>query len=175
VAAVQRFDFFIRSKPLCGFALLNQPDFRVVWTGGEGLVAGRVRCGVWRSKCTVSSGSDARANFTLSSPMRKIHQAPFTCLEPDRELSNSSWMLLDLVMSKKNAADIRIDAIHSRAICDEIGERLRQVLKRESVGLPPRLQLLVDRLAELDGAAAPSIVPSFEDMLPRRELHSSSV
>jgi hypothetical protein len=34
---------------------------------------------------------------------------------------------------------------------------------------------LVDRLAELDGAAAPSIVPSFEDMLPRRELHSSSV
>ena len=133
-----------------------------------------VRCGVWRSKCTVSSGSDARANFTLSSPMRKIHQAPFTCLEPDRELSNSSWMLLDLVMSKKNAADIRIDAIHSRAICDEIGERLRQVLKRESVGLPPRLQLLVDRLAELDGAAAPSIVPCFEDMLPRRELHSSS-
>jgi hypothetical protein len=83
-------------------------------------------------------------------------------------------MLLDLVMSKKNAADIRIDPIHSRAICDEIGERLRQVLKRESVGLPPRLQLLVDRLAELDGAAALSIVPSFEDMLPRRELHSSS-
>jgi hypothetical protein len=107
--------------------------------------------------------------------MRKIHQAPFTCLEPDRELLNPSWMLLDLVMSKKNAADIRIDPIHSRAICDEIGERLRQVLKREPVGLPPRLQLLVDRLAELDGAAAPSIVPSFEDMLPRRELHSSSV
>jgi hypothetical protein len=83
-------------------------------------------------------------------------------------------MLLDLVMSKKNA-DIRIDPIHSRAICDEIGERLRQVLKRESVGLPPRLQLLVDRLTELDGAASPSIIPSFEDMVPRRELHSSSV
>jgi hypothetical protein len=104
----------------------------------------------------------------------KIHQAPFTCLEPDREQFDPSWML-DLVMSKKNAADIRIDHIHSRAICDEIGERLRQALKRESVGLPPQLQLLVDRLAELDGAAAPSIVPSFDDMLPRRELHSSSV
>src|SRR5882724_1083562 len=141
---------------------------------GRSCPPGRVQCRVWRSKCTVSSGGDARANFTLSSPMRKIHQAPFTCLEPDRELFNPSWMLLDLVMSKKNAADIRIDPIHSRAICDEIGERLRQVLKRESVGLPPRLQLLVDRLAELDGAAAPSIVPSFEDMLPRRELHSSS-
>jgi hypothetical protein len=83
--------------------------------------------------------------------------------------------MLDLVMSKKNAADIRIDHIHSRAICDEIGDRLRQALKRESVELAPRLQLLVDRLAELDGAAAPSIVPAFDDMLPRRELHSSSV
>jgi hypothetical protein len=140
----------------------------------EGLVGGRVQYGVWRSKCTVSSGGDAPANFTLSSPMRKIHQAPFTCLEPDRELFNPSWML-DLVMSKKNAADIRIDHIHSRAICDEIGERLRQALKRESVGLPPQLQLLVDRLAELDGAAAPSIVPSFDDMLPQREFRSSSV
>jgi hypothetical protein len=165
---------FLRSKLLCDFAPLNQPDFRIVSAGGEGVVAGRVQCGVWRSKCTASSCGEARADFTLSSPMRKIHQAPFTCLEPDRELSNPSWMLLDLVMSKKNAADIQIDPIHSRAICDEIGERLRQVLKRESVRLPPRLQLLVDRLAELDGAAAPSIVPSFEDMLPRRELHSSS-
>src|SRR5712671_4237579 len=154
---------------------LPQPTrFRDRMGRRERVVAGRVQCRVWRSKCTVSSGGDARADFTLSSPMRKIHQAPFTCLEPDRELLNPSWMLLDLVMSKKNAADITIDPIHSRAICDEIGERLRQVLKRESVGLPPRLQLLVDRLAELDGAAAPSIVPSFEEMLPRRELHSSS-
>jgi hypothetical protein len=139
----------------------------------EGLIAGRVRCGVWRSKCNVSTLAMHALVFTLSSPTRKIHQAPFTCLEPDRELFNPSWML-DLVMSKKNAADIRIDHMHSRAICDEIGERLRQALKRESVGLPPRLQLLVDRLAELDGAAAPSIVPSFDDMLPQRELHSSA-
>src|SRR5204863_9752014 len=76
--------------------------------GGEGLVAARVRCGIWRSKCTVSSGGEGRGDFTLSSPMRKIHQAPFTCSEPDGELINPSWMLLDLVMSKKNAADIRI-------------------------------------------------------------------
>jgi hypothetical protein len=88
---------------------------------------------------------------------------------------DSSWILLDLVMSKKNAADIRIDHIHSRAICDEIGERLRETLRREALELPPRLQLLVDRLAELDGRSAPSIVPSFEDMQPQRELHSSSV
>jgi hypothetical protein len=78
-------------------------------------------------------------------------------------------------MSKSNAANIRIDHIHSRAICDEIGERLREALRRESVELPPRLQLLVDRLAELDGEVAPSIIPSFEDMLPQRERRSSSV
>ena len=175
MAAVLALDFVTRSKPACGSALLNQPDFRIVWVGGKVLSAGECNTGFGgRSKCTVSSGSDARANFTLSSPMRKIHQAPFTCLEPDRELFNPSWML-DLVMSKKNAADIQIDHIHSRAICDEIGERLRQALKREPVGLPPQLQLLVNRLAELDGAAAPSIVPSFEEMLPQRELHSSSV
>ncbi len=101
--------------------------------------------------------------------------ALFTCLEPGRELLNSSWILLDLVMSKKNAADIRIDHIHSRAICDEIGERLRETLRRKALELPPRLQLLVDRLAEIEGRYTPSIVPSFEDMLPRRELHSSSV
>jgi hypothetical protein len=78
-------------------------------------------------------------------------------------------------MSKKNAADIRIDHIHSRAICDEIGDRLRVTLGREALELPPRLQMLVDRLAELDGSAAPSIAPSLEDMLPRRELRCSSV
>jgi hypothetical protein len=88
---------------------------------------------------------------------------------------NSRWISLGLVMSKKNAVDIRIDHIHSRAICDEIGERLRETLRREVLELPLRLQLLVDRLAELDGGSAPSIVPSFEDMVPRRELHSSSI
>jgi hypothetical protein len=122
----------------------------------------------------VSVGSDARANFYSFFTNAEIQLALFTCLEPGRELLNSSWILLDLVMSKKNAADIRIDHIHSRAICDEIGERLRETLRREALELPPRLQLLVDRLAELDGRSAPSIVPSFEDMLPRRELHSSS-
>jgi len=78
-------------------------------------------------------------------------------------------------MLKKNYGNIRIDHIHSRAICDEIGERLRETLRREAAALPPRLQLLIDRLAELDGEIAPSIVPSLEDMIPRRELRSSSV
>jgi hypothetical protein len=78
-------------------------------------------------------------------------------------------------MSKSSAANIRIDHIHSRAICDEIGERLREALRGESVELPRRLQLLVDRLAEFDGEAAPSIVPCYEDMVPQQESRSSSV
>ena len=113
--------------------------------------------------------------FTLFSPTRKSNWRYLPVWNLAGSLLDPSWILLDLVMSKKNAADIRIDHIHSRAICDEIGERLRETLGRKVLELPPRLQLLVDRLAELDGRSAPSIVPSFDDMLPRRELHSSSV
>jgi hypothetical protein len=103
-----------------------------------------------------------------------ILKALFTWLEPGRAFVDCSWILSDFVMSKMNAADIRIDHVHSRAICDEIGERLGQTLRRESVELPPRLQLLVARLAALDGEIAPSIVPACDDMLPQRKLHASS-
>jgi hypothetical protein len=119
--------------------------------------------------------SDARADFYSFFTNPKIQSALFTCLEPGGALLDSCWVSLDLVMLKKSCADIRIDHIHSRAICDEIGERLREALRRESAALPPRLQLLIDRLAELDREVAPSIVPSLEDMFPQRELHSSSV
>jgi hypothetical protein len=73
-------------------------------------------------------------------------------------------------MSIKSPADVQIDRIHIRAICDEIGDRLRVILRREITELPPTVQSLVDRLAELDYEIAPPIVPSLEDMLPRREL-----
>lgn len=51
---------------------------------------------------------------------------------------------------------------HILAICDEIGERLRYTL-RVDASLPPRLQLLLDRLAELD-CDAPSLVPNIEEI-----------
>jgi hypothetical protein len=73
-------------------------------------------------------------------------------------------------MSIKSPANVQIDRIHIRAICDEIGDRLRVILRREITELPRTLQSLVDRLAELDRETTPSIVPSLEDMLPRREL-----
>ena len=60
---------------------------------------------------------------------------------------------------------IEIDSSHCRAICDEIGERLRRILDREATALPPRLQLLLERLAEQDLVEAPSIAPSIDGMV----------
>jgi hypothetical protein len=62
-------------------------------------------------------------------------------------------------------ASIQIDGKHARAICDEIGERLRVRLKHDMpAALPPRLQELIERLAAADHDTAPSIVPSLDDL-----------
>ena len=55
---------------------------------------------------------------------------------------------------------IKIDRIHSRAITDEIGERLRMAHSLVSPELPPRIQRQLDQLRELDREESPSIVPS---------------
>jgi hypothetical protein len=65
-------------------------------------------------------------------------------------------------MPNENAAELVIDHTHCRAICDEIGDRLRDILKREASEVPPRLLELIDKLTELEHQ--PSIVPSIEDM-----------
>ena len=57
-----------------------------------------------------------------------------------------------------------ISSEHARAICAEIGDRLRFALRDDYADLPPRLRELVSRLAELD-YEAPSLVPSLEDMM----------
>jgi len=69
-------------------------------------------------------------------------------------------------MSDSNAAISQLDHTHCRAICDEIGERLREVLAREIPEIPPRLLALIDRLAQLDDA--PSIMPSIKEMTSPR-------
>jgi hypothetical protein len=61
--------------------------------------------------------------------------------------------------------ELNIDSIHSLAICDEIGERLRIMLRPDTGGLPVRLQILIDRLADQDRQSAPSIVPDLDDMI----------
>ena len=58
--------------------------------------------------------------------------------------------------------NLRLDHTHCRAICDEIGERLREALGRETK-IPPHLRRLIDRLGELDDVWSPGIVPLIED------------
>src|ERR1700694_5159993 len=64
--------------------------------------------------------------------------------------------------------EIKIDRIHSRAITDEIGERLRMAHSLVSPELPPRIQRQLDQLRELDREESPSIVPSSTDF---EEIH----
>jgi hypothetical protein len=80
-------------------------------------------------------------------------------------------------MRKLNAANLVLDSTHCRAICDEIGERLRSVLKPATSDVPPRLLDLIGRLAVLEQRdllpveLAPSIVPSGEEVsLPTADL-----
>ena len=69
---------------------------------------------------------------------------------------------------------IDIDPKHSRAIVQEIGERLRAFLKEEPE-LPGSLRAQIDRLRELE-EQSPSIIPSAErwDKLRRSRLGQHS-
>ena len=53
---------------------------------------------------------------------------------------------------------LQIDSLHCRAICDEIGLRLRAILDRESPAIPAYLRSLMEQLAENDRQSSPSIV-----------------
>lgn len=59
-------------------------------------------------------------------------------------------------------ANIRIDEEHSRAICEEIGDRLRVALGGP-LPASPVLDSLIARLIELDEHDSPSIVPDIDD------------
>jgi hypothetical protein len=68
-------------------------------------------------------------------------------------------------MTNRKALPRQLDSGHCRAICDEVGERLRILLDRESSEIPQRLRLLLDRFAELDSEQAPLIAPAMDDMM----------
>jgi hypothetical protein len=57
---------------------------------------------------------------------------------------------------------LSIDDHHCRAICDEIGDRLRYYLAQEVSEIPSYLRRLIERFSELDQHASPSIVPSID-------------
>jgi hypothetical protein len=72
-------------------------------------------------------------------------------------------------MSMTSRVNIELDHVHCRAICDEIGDRLRHMLRQDASELPPRLKYLVAQLADADRELSPSIVPSFVDMTAGRD------
>jgi hypothetical protein len=60
---------------------------------------------------------------------------------------------------------IQIDSSHCRAICEEIGDRLRIMLDRNATTLPPRLQVLMLRLAAQDLAGSRSIAAAIDESM----------
>jgi hypothetical protein len=60
---------------------------------------------------------------------------------------------------------VQLNSVHCRAICEEIGEWLGKVFNPETGHLPARLQVLIDRLADLDREPVPSIAPNLGDMI----------
>lgn len=60
---------------------------------------------------------------------------------------------------------IRIDSKHTRAICDEIGWRLRKTLVADYATLPHALAVLLDRFIDIDLTIdAPSLAPAMDDL-----------
>ena len=53
---------------------------------------------------------------------------------------------------------VRIDKIHSRAICTEVAERLRISLSKDQSAIPASLRKQLDRLRDME-EQSPSIVP----------------
>ena len=80
--------------------------------------------------------------------------------------ANAGAFLPERGFVMRNRIDIDIDPKHSRAIVQEIGERLRAVLKEEPE-CPGSLRTQIDRLRELE-EQSPSIVPAAERWDKRR-------
>jgi len=77
---------------------------------------------------------------------------------------------IERLMLTTTGAALQIDASHARAICDEIGDRLRDVLHRQvSNELPPRLRYLMEQLAKAEDEESPSIIPSLDEMIVQKE------
>jgi hypothetical protein len=60
--------------------------------------------------------------------------------------------------------NLHLDHTHCRAICDEIGERLREIMGQESANIPLSLRRFIGQLDELEYVPSPGIVPLIEDM-----------
>ena len=63
-------------------------------------------------------------------------------------------------MSDRIRTEVQLDHHHAYAVCQGIGERLRDSLDSNCEAAPQKLRELFARLSELDREPSPSIVPS---------------
>ena len=66
--------------------------------------------------------------------------------------------------------DDPLEPKHYRAICDEIGERLRHSLAQDASQVPPRLRKLLGQFAELQGGAPPTIRDRRDELTAQKRL-----
>jgi hypothetical protein len=92
--------------------------------------------------------------------------------------NGSGWddIEFERLMLTMTGAVLQIDTSHTRAICDEIGDRLRGFLRCQANNeLPLRLRDLMEQLARIDDVPSPSIAPSLDEMLsPENPIATSS-
>lgn len=58
---------------------------------------------------------------------------------------------------------VDLDHRHAFAVCQGVGERLRDAMDREHIDVSSRLSAMIARLPELDTEDSPSLVPSISD------------
>ena len=66
------------------------------------------------------------------------------------EAKTDETILLEDIFMTYRTDDVQIDRVHSGAICKQIGGTLRVTLAEEGEQLPPRLSLLLERLARIE-------------------------
>jgi len=62
--------------------------------------------------------------------------------------------------TRSNLHEVDLDHIHSEAVWQGIGERLRETIARDQSDMSPDLHRLMARLPELDRETAPPLVPA---------------
>ena len=62
-------------------------------------------------------------------------------------------------MSDRTGPEIHLDHVHAYAVCQGVGERLRDALRHDWIEPQHNLKELFARLPELDLEGSPSLVP----------------
>jgi hypothetical protein len=74
-----------------------------------------------------------------------------------------------------DTSKVQIDGVHSRAICEEVGYRLRQSLKNAHAESAPHLNQLVKRMRLQEVGGAPTLARSSDDRHGSRDRTSTTL